>query len=344
MVLTVVVCFNGWIRPKADVKDYKKEHIWCFVKEMNSNNTNCLNEYKSRFGPDGLHLFNRGTGTNILIDEVKIPNEHWSKAPRQVSIALTNACDLSCLHCYAPKQKAVLDFDLLTNWLRTLDSNGCMGVGFGGGEPTLYPKFVELCEYAANETDLAVTMTTHGHRLNDVFLGKLSGNIHFVRVSMDGVGLTYEGIRNRSFDDLVKKISILKEVVPFGINYVVNSTTIGDLDEVAQIVDGLGASELLLLPEVSVGRGVGIDKLTENVMQKWIRNYRGKVRLAISETHTDGIPVCEPFEMETGISAYAHIDARGTLKTNSFSQCGVLIDDAYIMDALQILRDKNLGR
>jgi MoaA/NifB/PqqE/SkfB family radical SAM enzyme len=221
--------------------------------EVNSNNknTNYSDKYKSRFGPDGIHLFNRGTGTNILIDEVKISNDRWSKAPRQVSIALTNACDLACLHCYAPKRKAVLDFDLLTNWLRTLDLNGCMGVGFGGGEPTLYPKFVELCEYATNETGLAVTMTTHGHRLNDVFLSKLSGNIHFVRVSMDGVGSTYEGIRGRSFNGLIKKINLLKEIVPFGINYVVNSTTIGDLNEVAQIVVDLGASELLLLPEVS---------------------------------------------------------------------------------------------
>jgi hypothetical protein len=76
-------------------------------------------------------------------------------------------------------------------------------------------------------------------------------------------------------------------------------------------------------------------------MQKWIRNYRGKVRLAISETHTDGIPICEPFEMETGVSAYAHIDARGTLKKNSFSQDGILIDDVNIMSALQTLRDNN---
>lgn len=304
-------------------------------------NTHASKGFKFRSGPDGLHLFNRGTGTNILIDEVKIPANRWSKAPRQVSIALTNVCDLSCSHCYAPKQKAVLDFNLLKNWLHTLDSNGCMGVGFGGGEPTLYPRFIELCEYACDETGLAVTMTTHGHRLNETFISKLSGKIHFIRVSMDGIGSTYEGIRGRSFHNLIKNINLLKEVVPFGINYVVNSTTIGDLDEAAQIVNDMGASELLLLPEVSVGRGVGIDELTEHVMQKWIRNYRGKARLAISETHTDGIPVCEPFEMETGVSAYAHIDAQGILKRTSFDQNGILIEDVKIMSALQILRDNN---
>ena len=306
----------------------------------NSKGANCFSGYKSRFGPDGLHLFDRRTGTNILIDEAITPIDYWSKAPRQVSIALTNVCDLSCSHCYAPKQKAVLDFDLLTNWLRILDINGCMGVGFGGGEPTLYPRFIELCEYTANETGLAVTMTTHGHRLNDVFLNKLSGKIHFVRVSMDGVGSTYEDIRDRPFKELIKKIKLLNEIVPFGVNYVVNSKTIGDLNEVVQIADNLGASELLLLPEVHVGKGIGIDENTKHAMQKWIHNYQGKLRLAISENHTDGIPICEPFEMETGINAYAHIDARGILKETSFDKNGVFIGDVEIMCALQKLRNK----
>lgn len=298
-------------------------------------------DFKYRYGPDGLHLFNRETGINILIDEAKIPDNRWSQAPRQMSIALTNTCDLLCSHCYAPKHKDRLDFDLLTSWLRTLDLNGCMGIGFGGGEPTLYPKFAELCEFAANETNLAVTMTTHGHRLNESLITKISGRVHFVRVSMDGVGATYKSIRNRSFGGLVNKIKLLKEVSPFGINFVVNSTTIKELDEGAQIADELGATELLLLPEVPVGKGVGIDKDTEADMQKWVQNYQGSVRLAISETHTAGIPVCEPFEKETGLSAYAHIDASGTLKRNSFGQDGVLIEGDNIMDALQALKEKN---
>ncbi|MCG8097108.1 MAG: radical SAM protein [Candidatus Thiodiazotropha endolucinida] len=304
-------------------------------------NANCFSDYKSRCGPDGLHLFNRETGINILIDEAKIPDDRWAQAPRQVSIALTNTCDLLCPHCYAPKHKAKLDFDLLISWLRTLDLNGCIGIGFGGGEPTLYPKFAELCAFASNNTSLAVTMTTHGHRLDETLIKKISERMHFVRVSMDGVGATYESIRNRSFDSVISKIKLLKEVSPFGINFVVNSTTIKELDEAAQISDSFGAAELLLLPEMPVGKGVGIDKATMAAMQKWIQNYQGNLRLAISETHTAGIPVCEPFEKETGLSAYAHIDANGVLKRNSFEKDGVLVKGVNIMDAMQALREKN---
>lgn len=65
---------------------------------------------KVRPGPSGLHIFDRETGLNILLDEVRVPLEGWAAAPRQVSVALTNACDLSCpsatrqrmLSCWMP--------------------------------------------------------------------------------------------------------------------------------------------------------------------------------------------------------------------------------------------------
>src|SRR3989339_417715 len=109
-----------------------------------------------RAGPAGLHLFDRTTGLNILFDEVITAPSEWARAPRQVSIALTNACDFCCPNCFAPKNGDVLPAEQIKFWLRELDQNGCLGVGFGGGEPTLHPDFPELCRYAVEETNLAV--------------------------------------------------------------------------------------------------------------------------------------------------------------------------------------------
>jgi len=254
-------------------------------------------------GPDGIHLFNRKTGANILFDEFSVPDNLWSKAPRQVSIALTNTCDLSCSHCYAPKYNANLNFDMLKKWLTDLDKYGTIGVGLGGGEPTLYSEFNELCAFIANETNLALSMTTHGHRLNRNIIETIAKNMNFIRVSMDGIYSTYEAIRGRSFDEFIGKVKTLNNTVPFGINFVVNQYTVNDLTKGAQLAKDLGAIEFLLLPEVATGKGIVIDANTKQIMQEWIRKYRGKVRLAISENHTDGIPICEPFKKEIGLNA-----------------------------------------
>ena len=300
-------------------------------------------QFKIRLGPAGVHLFDRSNGINVLVDEIKPPPEIWSAAPRQVSIALTNACDLACLHCYAPKSPAVLPFQQVAGWLEELDENGCLGVGFGGGEPTLYPRLGEICSFAMRETGLAVTMTTHAHHLNDQMLSKLKGNLNFVRVSMDGVGQTYESIRGRPFDELIGRIKSLSRVVPFGINFVVNSSTVGDMESAVELAEELGASELLLLPEMPVRGRYGIDAASTQLFREWVESYRGTVSLTVSEAKADGLPTCDPLGSEAGLAAFAHIDATGLLKRTSFDPTGIRIGENGVLAALCRLKTTNKG-
>jgi len=293
---------------------------------------------KIRFGPAGTHIFNRRTGVNVLFDEIIPPNTTWATAPRQVSIALTNNCDLNCPHCYAPKSPGMIDYDNVTNWFSDLDVNGCIGVGFGGGEPTLYPKLVELCSFTTKKTKLAVILTTHAHRLSDQLLYELKGNLNFIRVSMDGVGSTYESIRCRPFDALLKCIRALSRITAFGINYVVNSATIRDIDEAVYLASDLGASEFLLIPEVSVGRGKKIDNKTTIKLQNWVSHYRGSVPLAVSEGGAEGLPTCNPFKNETGLASFAHIDAHGVIKRTSYDTSGIYIREDGVIAALDKLK------
>ena len=275
---------------------------------------------------------------NFLLDDITADPNLWAAAPRQMSIAVTNICDLSCPHCYAPKDKSMLRIDQVVSWLYELDQNGCMGVGFGGGEPTLFPRFADLCSRAANETRLAVTMTTHGHHLSHQVIDSLAGNIHFARISMDGVRGTYESIRQRSFGALLRRIEAISNIVPFGINYVVNSVTIRDIDTAMRIANDLGAAEFLLLPEVPAGRGLGIDEQTKARLREWIAETHSSVRLTISEFGSEGLPVCSPLKEERGLSAFAHVDARGVLKSTSYDRNGILIQREGIMTALRHLR------
>lgn len=293
---------------------------------------------KVRVGPSGVHLFDRETGLNVLLDEIQAPPDSWATAPRQVSVALTNACDLACPHCYAPKNPAALDFRRLTGWLNELDANGCLGVGFGGGEPTLYRRFPELCRYTARNTGLAVTFTTHAHHLTDALVAGLAGSIHFVRVSMDGVGPTYEALRGRPFEALCRRLETVGALAPFGINFVVNARTLPDLDAATELAAEMGAVEFLLLPEQPVRGSGGINSTATQALQRWVSLYRGAVPLAVSEAGADGLPTCDPLASETGLRAYAHIDASSVLKRSSFENDGVTIDNNGVMQALSVLR------
>ncbi|HJW91669.1 MAG TPA: hypothetical protein VJ436_13590, partial [Anaerolineales bacterium] len=102
IVLDLLASFN-----KYEALSVKQNHVQSSIRS----------QYKIRIGSSGFHIFDRTTGLNVLLDEVQIPPALWAAAPRQVSIALTNVCDLACPYCFAPKNSATLDIERVTSWL-----------------------------------------------------------------------------------------------------------------------------------------------------------------------------------------------------------------------------------
>ncbi|SNT62824.1 Radical SAM superfamily protein [Streptosporangium subroseum] len=286
-----------------------------------------------------MHLFDRVSGLNILLDEVKVPAEQVSRAPRYLSVALTNTCELRCAYCYAPKHAAVLDTGRVVAWAAELDGAGCLGIGFGGGEPTAHPRFAQLCAQIAAATSMAVTFTTHGHRLTPQLADILRGAVHFSRLSVDGVGATYERLRRRPFAAVLAAAALLRSVAPFGVNVVVNADTIGELDQLAEFAADAGASELLLLPEQPTAATSGISDRDAERLVRWVQTARPQVRLAISRSGLEGsVPAVETIPGEQPLDAHMHVDATGVLRPHAYASVGTPIED-FIMDAVQALRE-----
>jgi sulfatase maturation enzyme AslB (radical SAM superfamily) len=270
---------------------------------------------------------------------VRLAPDVWSVAPRQVSIALTNACDLSCAYCYAPKHPAILDAGRVCDWAAELAEAGCLGVGFGGGEPMLHRRLPQICRRLTDTTRLAVTLTTHAHRLTPELRTDLTGSVHFVRVSVDGVGATYERLRGRSYEQLRRQLDLVASTFPFGINCVVNASTVGDLDGVAELAARAGARELLFLPERAVGGRAGAEEHVRSALLSWMRCYDGPVPLTFDAEDTAELPVAQPLPKETGLRSYAHVDASGWLRATSYDTSGCQIGPSGVLAALERLRD-----
>ncbi|WP_413115766.1 radical SAM protein [Streptomyces sp. CY1] len=287
----------------------------------------------------GVHLFDRVSGVNVLLDEVPVPAEQFSRAPRYLSVALTNACELHCVYCYAPKHAATLDRERVLAWAVELDAAGCLGVGFGGGEPTAYRRFAQLCWEITQSTSMAVTFTTHGHRLTPELVDSLRGAVHFVRLSVDGIGDTYERLRGRPFASVVQAARLLGSLAPFGINAVINADTVGELDDLAEFANDIGASELLLLPEQPTAATPGISDADTQHLVGWAATARTGVRLAISRTGLEAaLPTAETIPGERPLDAHMHLDATGVLRPHAYAATGMSVGGS-IMEAVQALRE-----
>lgn len=292
---------------------------------------------KIRYDENGIHLFNRKSGANILIDELIVPKEKWANAPRHVSFALTNVCDLKCSYCYAPKDRSELRMEDLRNWITEIDRGGSLGVGFGGGEPTLYPKFAELCQFAAANTDLAISFTTHGHRITTAMAEQLKGNVHYIRVSVDGLGETYERLRGRSFGGLLSQMELIGSISPFGVNYVLNADTLPELSEAVSYWEQFGATEFLILPEIDIDGSISTNLIGN--LRTFLSQYTGKLPLRINENCSDNMPVAQPFHDSDPLKAYAFVDARGWLRRTSYHYDGINICGQNLMENLEKMRN-----
>jgi hypothetical protein len=136
-------------------------------------------------------------------------------------------------------------------------------------------------------------------------------------------------------------LGALREFSPFGVNYVVNSCTLPDIESAADFAERAGACEFLLLPEQAVNGRQGIASGTAKELIEWVERYTGGMRLAVSENGADGMPTSDPFENETGLSAFAHIDANGVLKTTSYALRGTAIGSRSVLEALAELRNQS---
>ncbi len=279
----------------------------------------------------GHHFYERSSGIHILLDEAPVESELCDVGPELVSIALLNPCDLRCPFCYAPKSPHRLDPGFVFGLCQQFPALGTLEVAFGGGEPALYPGLGNLCRRVWIETDLGISLTTHGHHLADRLLDELTGHVSIIGVSIDGPEPIYSALRGRPLTDLLRKLSRVTQRIPLGINTVVNTMTLPMLDELAGTVRDLGAVDWLLLPETSGGEFT----LTEAEWQRldrWIGDRCEQIPLRVTAQavlHLSG-----PFPLVCEWHDYAHVRADGTLCRCSYEGNGVALRGQPVLEAL----------
>lgn len=290
----------------------------------------------------GMYWFDRRAGLNILLDEVPLAQSDWDIGPRHLSIALTNACELSCSFCYAPKSPHTLRIEEVTEWCAQADGAGVLAVGFGGGEPTLFSRFAELCRAVHSETGLGVTMTTHGHRFTSCLSDGLVGSVDFIRVSMDGLNEQYETARGVSFAVFTEKIRIIAATAPFGINVVVGRDTISELPQILDFVQRQGARQLLLLPQCFENGKICLNSDSLAELEEWVGANMSRFPLALS-TQGAGemrLPILPITDVEAETREHLHIDAKGFIRDTAFSSRGVRMQGKSFVHAVSNLRKK----
>ena len=120
-----------------------------------------------------------------------------------LSVIATNACQRNCPYCInsLTDRSLSLPFEKATkNIKKATKKFGIKEAVILGGEPTLYPKLIELINYLKNECGLRrVGLTTNGIKLTDdeYLIKLLKSEVDFINVSYhyDGEFITYNQLK-----------------------------------------------------------------------------------------------------------------------------------------------------
>jgi MoaA/NifB/PqqE/SkfB family radical SAM enzyme len=128
--------------------------------------------------------------------------------PSQIIMAVTEICNLACIHCPHPEFKKsqhyggrYLDPALnvkMVNEVRLHGQGLAQYIRYtGDGEPLIHPHSYEMIEYACRHSGVFVTLTTNGMIMNEKRMRRLlDSGVHMIDVSVDAfTPETYAKIR-----------------------------------------------------------------------------------------------------------------------------------------------------
>lgn len=119
----------------------------------------------------------------------EVPNTEFVQGYKKLNIYLTNACNLTCAHCFMKAGKKLKDELNVNEWVRVLGEfaqAGGQSVTFTGGEPLMNSNFKSIIE-VAYEKGIQSTVLTNGVLWTDELIDHMSPMIAEIQISIDGV-------------------------------------------------------------------------------------------------------------------------------------------------------------
>jgi len=182
--------------------------------------------------------------------------------PQIVSYAVTNACNLRCLHCHADAREAMANELNLEEAMQTIEEMADLGTEalmFSGGEPLLRKEFVLGLAECCVDLGVIPAMLTNGVLLNHKVAAELKeAGIMAVGIPLDStIPERHDKLRNTpgTFEKAVQAIKACRDV---DLKVVITTMALkNNFDEIPKIIDfiaNLGVDQVALYDLVPMGR------------------------------------------------------------------------------------------
>ncbi len=189
-----------------------------------------------------------------------------SYAPFLVVWNFTNACNLSCKHCYQRADRPTPDELTTQEAMDAVDEIADAGVAyiaFSGGEPLMRKDFFQVVE-KAKEREMGVAIATNGTLLTEDKVKKLEDfDCQYIQISVDGLKKTHNNMRGKNaYERTIEGIeNAVNSDITVGIAMTVTKDNLHEVDDVIDLTEDLGADIFMHYNFIPTGRGKDLVEL-----------------------------------------------------------------------------------
>jgi len=207
---------------------------------------------------------------------------------------VTKECNLRCKHCYYEAGEGLEDELTAEEALQLIDRivetfGEGTGVTLGGGEALLREDIFDLISIGTKK-GLRMSLASNGKAIDREVAVKLKeAGLADVIIPIDGVKETHDSIRGKGIFDLAVKAA--KNCREAGLELVVDpcimKCNVGELPDILDIAEGLGARQCRFFHYVAMGRGsenipdgeLNADRYAENLVEIYEEQRKREIEL-----------------------------------------------------------------
>ena len=210
--------------------------------------------------------------------------------------AVTKACNLRCVHCYASADPHAAPGELthdegraLLDDLRRFDVPAVL---FSGGEPLARPDTLELMAYGQS-IGLNCTLSTNGVLIDEPVADRLAElGLRYVGISLDGMRKTHDKLRGQrgAFDASLAAIARCRaRGIRVGARFTVHGLNHHDLEAIFELCREHDVQRLCIYHLAYAGRGGNMRKVDLTAEQT--RDVVDRIFAMTRRYHDEGCPL-----------------------------------------------------
>jgi len=209
-----------------------------------------------------------------------------AKSPMmRTEMLLTPRCNFKCPYCRGHKAMSRdcskdISFDLAVNTLNYWITDGLRNVRFSGGEPTLYPKLVDLVRICKKGNVQRIAISSNGSSTFDLYEKLIEEGVNDFSISLDSCcssfGNAMTGVEGNQWEKVIENIPKIAKLTYVTVGVVLTENNVHQTKDIIEFAHNLGVADIRIISAAQYNQLIkGLEGLDSKILDSHpILKYR----------------------------------------------------------------------